>query len=87
MGHEITIETETNASLEELSEAIAEQMILGDVGDDRYGYLASLALECGEDSDYDVTDTLMEYIRHARAYEDLSLDECNQIEAILRGEQ
>jgi hypothetical protein len=74
-----------SVNVDELSEEIGEQLILSDDLDNReFFYLAALALECHDDDDYDATDVIMEFLRNSAAFEDVSLETCNEIEGLLR---
>lgn len=78
--------SELNAeiSLERLSELIGEQGIIdGPREDSDFFYLAGIAID-GQQGDSSVEDILMEYIRNCRTFEDLTDDEFDQIEEILR---
>lgn len=82
MTTELEIGVEADITTKELAEFVGDQMILGDAGEPDFGYLAALALDCESNHDYDVTDTLMEFIREGPY--DLDSTEENKIESMLR---
>jgi hypothetical protein len=75
-------ELSVSVSIDRLYNELGEQGILGeDVEDSDFFYLAALALECYEDEDYDLEDVILEVLR---VTERASLEEADEIEAILR---
>lgn len=74
----LTIEVD----IDDLHKEFCRQGITEGEGEDpAYFYLAALALECRDDEDYDLHDTLMEFIRHEL---DTSEDAADRIEDLLR---
>lgn len=77
-------EVSVTVSLDRLYAELGNQGILGDEVDGReFIYLAALALEAREKDNYDINDTLMEFIRNSGAV-DTDLDDADDIEVILR---
>jgi len=77
---ELTVEV----SLEKLSREIGEQGIIDGPEDEKdFFYLAGIAID-GQQGDSSVEDILVEYIRNCRKFEDLTDEEYDQIEEILR---
>lgn len=70
-------------STDRLAKEIGDQGILGGAPNSEFLYLAALALETHADDNYDIEDSLMEFLRNSYDV-DVNLDECNEIEAILR---
>ena len=74
-------------SLTALADMVGEQKILRpDKSIRPFGYLAALALETAERNDYDIERTLMEFIRNSSSIE-ITPEDCDEIELILRGNQ
>lgn len=72
-------------SLEQLHRELGEQGILAEDEDrPEFFYLAALSLECYEDDDYSATDVVIEFIRNSREFEHLSVEDCDEVEALLR---
>ena len=80
-----TVELRAEVSFDELAEQIGDQHILhGDEETAAFAYLAALALECEDDDRYDIEDALSEFLHNSSAI-DISLEEADEIDAILRG--
>lgn len=76
----------TQVSFERLSEELGDQYIINtEEPQPEFAYLAAIALETYDDPKYDIEDTLMEFIRNTSALDNLDMDECDEIEIILRG--
>ena len=76
-------ELSVEVSLERISEELGEQGILGDTDGEGFFYLSALALEC-RDSEYDVRDVLMEFIRNSSELEHVTPEAADEIEALLK---
>ena len=72
-----------DVSIDELADRISYQYIIQGDSDREFAYLAALALETKLNDEYDIERTLSEFIRNTSAL-DLSLEECEEIEEILR---
>lgn len=73
-------------SIDKLSRVIGEQGIIdGPKDESDFFYLAGIALD-GQRGSSSVEDILMEYIRNCQKFEDLTDEEYDQIEEILRCE-
>lgn len=78
---ELTVEV----SVERLEAELCEQGILGkNVDNYDFAYLAAIALGTWDDKQYDIYATLMEFIRNSSKFDNLSYEDCEEIEAILR---
>lgn len=77
------LEVEAEASFEDLARALGDQYILNSDEDPEFAYLAALALETHDNDDYEVEDTLMEFIRNSSEL-GVTADDCDEIEALLR---
>lgn len=77
-------EISVEVSFGELSKLIGEQLVVDGPKEDRdFFYLCGIAID-GQQSDHSVEDILMEYIRNCKSFQDLSREECDQIEEIIR---
>jgi len=78
-------EVSVDVTFDKLAEQIGNQHILqGDEKTAAFAYLAALALECEGDGRYDIEDVLSEFLHNSSAL-DISLEEADKIDAILRG--
>lgn len=80
-----TVELRPEVTFDELAEQIGEQHILnGDEETAAFAYLAALALECEDSDRYDIEEVISEFLHNSSAV-DISLEEADEIDAILRG--
>lgn len=79
-----SLTVETDVDLETIHTELCEQGIARSAGQEMdHFYLAALALGTKDDKDYNINDTLVEFIRNASTL-DLTRDEADQIEELLR---
>lgn len=78
------LEVEAEASFEDLARALGDQYILNSEKDPEFAYLAALALETHDNDDYEVEDTLMEFIRNSSELENVTVEACDEIEMLLK---
>ena len=80
-----TVELRAEVTFDELAKQIGDQHILdGDEETAPFAYLAALALECEDNDRYDIEEVLSEFLHNSSAI-DISLEEADKIDAILRG--
>lgn len=73
---------EAESTQEELAEQIGSQGIMNSSSGSRpFYYLAAIALECEQDDDYTIEDTLIEFVENADL--DLTAEERNLIVEVL----
>jgi hypothetical protein len=77
---------EREMSLHELSEELGSQYIMGssEIENRDFAYLGAIALETAHSDDYELSDTLLEFINNASSFEHLDDDDIEEIEEKLR---
>lgn len=78
--NEVSVEVE----FEHLARRLGDEYILDSDEDPEFAYLAALALETQDNPSYSVEDTLMEFIRNSSELENVTVEACEEIEALLK---